>query len=120
VVPAKGEHSAFLPCCDHFASCQRLVGALRSVLKAVAMTALPTCDNWQLRAACRGQSAAIFFAPSHFERNSARSAREAKAKAVCSTCPVRQECLAYALRTHEANGIWGGLNEEERKLVTAR
>ncbi len=84
------------------------------------MTALPSYEDWQLRAACRGHSAAIFFAPSHFERKSAKLEREARAKAVCAACPVRREFLAHALRFHEAHGIWGGLNEDERRLVAAR
>lgn len=84
------------------------------------MTAFPTYDNWQAQAACRGQSAAVFFAPSHFEHKSAKLDRESRAKAVCATCPVRRACLAYALRIREAHGIWGGLNEEERRLVAAR
>ena len=32
----------------------------------------------------------------------------AAAKAVCGTCEVRQECLAFALRTGQRYGIWGG------------
>ena len=39
---------------------------------------------------------------------------EAKAKAVCTLCPVRVQCLDYALRNSIRHGIWGGLNEEER------
>jgi hypothetical protein len=29
-------------------------------------------------------------------------------------CPVRLPCLAFALRTRQVHGIWGGLTEEER------
>jgi len=68
-------------------------------------------------AACRGQSAAIFFAPTQFERKEARAERERRAKAVCAACPVRKECLTYALRTREPHGIWGGLSEVERRAV---
>ena len=41
-------------------------------------------------------------------------AQVAEAKAVCAGCRVRYECLAFALRTHQAHGIWGGLTEQER------
>jgi WhiB family transcriptional regulator, redox-sensing transcriptional regulator len=82
------------------------------------VTALYAPEGWQARAACRGQSAAIFFAPTHFERKEARAARERKAKAVCATCPVRKECLSYALRIREPHGIWGGLSEVERRAIT--
>ena len=33
-------------------------------------------------------------------------------------CPVRKECLTFALRIREPHGIWGGLNEMERRAIT--
>ena len=36
------------------------------------------------------------------------------AKAICNTCPWKQDCLAYALR-HAVEGIWGGATWAERK-----
>lgn len=39
------------------------------------------------------------------------------AKQVCSACPVRDECLAYALDNREHFGIWGGTSERERKKL---
>ena len=47
----------------------------------------------------------------------ARQQREAKAKAICARCPVRDACLAYALDTGEAFGVWGGLTEDERRAM---
>ena len=44
-----------------------------------------------------------------------REKREAKAKAVCSGCPVKYECLEEANEISEPFGVWGGLNEVERK-----
>jgi WhiB family transcriptional regulator, redox-sensing transcriptional regulator len=38
----------------------------------------------------------------------------AEAKAICAGCQVRRECLAFAVRTHQAHGVWGGLSEQER------
>jgi WhiB family redox-sensing transcriptional regulator len=73
---------------------------------------------WQVRAACRGPQAAVFFPPTHPERKEEKLAREARAKAICETCVVRRDCLEYALRIREPHGIWGGLNETERKQVT--
>jgi len=77
-------------------------------------------ELWQARAACRGPHASIFFPPAHFERKDEKRDREARAKAICAGCPVRQDCLDYALRIREPHGIWGGLNELERKAVLAR
>jgi WhiB family redox-sensing transcriptional regulator len=59
----------------------------------------------------------LFFAPAQFEPKEERMARERKAKLICSTCPVRIECLEYALRIREPHGVWGGLNELERRLL---
>jgi WhiB family redox-sensing transcriptional regulator len=72
-------------------------------------------DLWQEKAACRGPQATVFFPPSHFERKDEKEDREARAKAICAVCSVRQACLDYALRIREPHGIWGGLNEVERK-----
>lgn len=41
----------------------------------------------------------------------------AEAKAVCGRCPVRRECLGYALETGQNAGVWGGTSEEERRVV---
>jgi WhiB family transcriptional regulator, redox-sensing transcriptional regulator len=73
--------------------------------------------GWQQRAACRGEDSVYFFAPSYFERRAEKNAREAVAKAICVRCPVRVECLEYALAIRENHGIWGGLNEMERRAV---
>ena len=77
-------------------------------------------DLWQAKAACRGPQAAVFFPPTTFERKDEKENRETRAKAICSTCSVRRPCLEYALRIREPHGIWGGLNEVERKQVLAR
>ena len=44
----------------------------------------------------------------------------AEAKAVCACCLVRRLCLAFALRTRQAHGIWGGLTEDERRRLDRR
>jgi len=59
----------------------------------------------------------MFFPPTYPERKEERDAREAKAKAICAECPVRAECLDYALDIREPHGIWGGLTEAERRLL---
>ena len=46
--------------------------------------------------------------------------REIRAKEICDQCHVRGDCLDYAIRIREPHGIWGGLNEVERKLMLDR
>jgi WhiB family redox-sensing transcriptional regulator len=77
-------------------------------------------EAWQVKAACRGPQAIVFFPPTHAERKEEKVARETRAKAICNTCVVRAECLEYAIRIREPHGIWGGLNELERKQVVER
>jgi WhiB family transcriptional regulator, redox-sensing transcriptional regulator len=69
--------------------------------------------SWQDRAACRGMDTLLFFGPDGEPRRE-REILEAKAKAVCASCPVQAQCLGYALGSSIKHGIWGGLNEEER------
>jgi WhiB family transcriptional regulator, redox-sensing transcriptional regulator len=78
---------------------------------------LPT---WRHQAACKGKQAELFFPPGPVEPREARLAREALAKGICDTCPVRSPCLEYALAGREPYGIWGGLNEYERRRILAR
>jgi WhiB family redox-sensing transcriptional regulator len=73
-------------------------------------------DWWEL-AACRGQDPTLFFAPAYFEKRAEKTAREAVAKSFCARCAVRAECLEYALRTRDPHGVWGGLNEMERRTL---
>jgi WhiB family transcriptional regulator, redox-sensing transcriptional regulator len=69
---------------------------------------------WQAEAACRGAGTVDYF-PSRGESTAA-------AKAVCAGCPVRTECLDYALDTPadaRLPGIWGGTSERERRGMRA-
>jgi WhiB family redox-sensing transcriptional regulator len=77
-------------------------------------------EAWQARAACRGPQAAVFFPPTHAERKEDKAEREARAKEICASCTVRGACLEYAIRIREPHGIWGGLNEVERKQLSER
>jgi WhiB family transcriptional regulator, redox-sensing transcriptional regulator len=73
--------------------------------------------DWQQHGLCRAEDSSVFFAPAHFEHKPEREAREAKAKAICARCPVRLECLDWALETREPFGVWGGYSESERKQI---
>lgn len=77
----------------------------------------PAGRSWWDLAACRGEDASSFFAPAYFEKRAEKLAREAVAKSYCRRCRVREECLEYALDLRDPHGVWGGLNEMERRAV---
>ncbi len=69
-------------------------------------------NDWRLDAACRDLDTAVFF-PETEEA-------VAVAKAICASCPVRAACLEFALVTRQDDGVWGGLDETERRRVRRR
>lgn len=75
--------------------------------------------DWQRLGACRGANDAVFFHPDS-ERGAAREARETRAKAICQRCPVLASCREYALAAEEPYGVWGGLGEQERRVIVAQ
>jgi WhiB family transcriptional regulator, redox-sensing transcriptional regulator len=40
-----------------------------------------------------------------------------RAKAICAACPVRDACLEWSLTTCQDAGVWGGLDEEQRREI---
>ena len=81
------------------------------------MSAQQSPDAWQAKAACRGPQSAVFFPPPQFERKADRLERERRAKAICQGCSVRTDCLDHSIAINEPHGIWGGLNEHERRAL---
>jgi WhiB family redox-sensing transcriptional regulator len=78
---------------------------------------LITRGHWRSAAACRSADPELFFPIS----DSGKSLKQiAKAKAICAGCPVRRECLTFALRTQQVYGIWGGTTEKERAITRQR
>lgn len=71
-------------------------------------------EPWYEEAACASYPAELFFPPSD-----APSAANA-AKAICQGCPVREECLSFALETAQAEGVWGGMDAGERRRLRRR
>lgn len=83
-------------------------------LNGHALARLATPQPWKNDAACTGLDPDLFYPPPVGGRAQAQAA-----KAVCAGCPVRLECLAYALASGEELGIWGGLSERERRKIRA-
>ena len=46
--------------------------------------------------------------------------RQRSRAAICATCPVAEACLEYAIETRQPDGIWGGLNADERHRLLRR
>lgn len=67
---------------------------------------------WMLTAKCRGISPAEFF-PSD-------GTGVEVAQQICDGCPVRLECLEYALANRIEHGVWGGASERERRRILRR
>ena len=65
--------------------------------------------TWREHAACLGADTDLWYPE--------RGERTAEAKAVCAACPVRAECLAFALDNGEKFGVWGGKSERQRRRM---
>jgi WhiB family redox-sensing transcriptional regulator len=76
-------------------------------------------ETWFTRAACRTADRRLFFEPEG-ESPKRRDKRIRAAKAVCAGCPVRRECLSFALSIPERYGIWGGFTSRERAVLKRR
>ncbi|MER5376285.1 WhiB family transcriptional regulator [Streptomyces sp. NPDC002553] len=68
-------------------------------------------DHWSENAACRSADPDELFADSTGQN---------RAKAVCTGCLVRTECLAEALDNRVEWGVWGGMTERERRALLRR
>jgi WhiB family redox-sensing transcriptional regulator len=73
--------------------------------------------DWRHRALCRDEDPELFFPVG----NSGPALLQiAEAKTVCERCPVREQCLEFALATGQDAGVWGGLSEDERRSLKRR
>jgi WhiB family redox-sensing transcriptional regulator len=84
-------------------------------------------DDWRTRAACRGMVAKPddvdpFHPP--FQSGGVTASRVAYAKSICARCDVRPDCLDFALRIEQREGVmpavWGGLDPGERARLKTR
>jgi len=65
---------------------------------------------WKEQASCKGMLETFF--PKRGENKTVN-----RAKAVCSICPVQEECLNYALENGDVHGVWGGKSERQRRAI---
>jgi WhiB family redox-sensing transcriptional regulator len=69
-------------------------------------------QNWRAFAGCAKTDPDLFFAVGAEEHRTA--------KEICRQCPVRRECLSYAMDVPIDHGIWGGMTERERRRYRRR
>jgi len=71
-------------------------------------------ERWREHAACVTADSDLFFP---IGVTGPAVGQIAAAKAVCSTCPVCDTCLEFAIATNQEYGVWGGASEEERRAL---
>jgi len=71
--------------------------------------------DWMTKAACIGEPRELFFPGPG--QDGIRKTK--KAKQICRTCPVVNECIMYAMSFSPRSliGIWGGTTERERTRI---
>jgi len=65
---------------------------------------------WYLKGACRD----VQFDPDWWHADTSDVLERSEAIRICFTCPVRVECLTYAVDAGEREGIWGGKTPTQR------
>lgn len=77
---------------------------------------LPTLDytelKWQDQASCRGVDTNDFF-----QEEVGAKANYSAQRIMCATCPVRIDCLDFAINNHIKYGLWGGISPRNRRDV---
>ncbi len=87
---------------------------LSEILDGVAFLEVPVTEErpWMVFSVCRDADPDLFFPATADDGD--------HALALCAICPVRVDCLEYALDARERFGIWGGLTEKQRLAVQRR
>lgn len=70
-------------------------------------------EPWEADAACRNHPYPDMWFPE-------RGEMAVHAKAICGPCPVRLDCLDFALRNRIRDGVWGGASARERRTMKPR
>lgn len=70
--------------------------------------------HWRRDAACKDIDPNLFFPVGV---TGAAVDQIDTAKSICSGCPVRMDCLDFAITTNQEFGVWGGTTEDERRVL---
>jgi WhiB family transcriptional regulator, redox-sensing transcriptional regulator len=73
--------------------------------------------DWRDDAACKNRDPDLFFPVG---TTGPAILQTELAKRICYSCPVEEICLAWALETNQAHGVWGGMDETQRQAIQRR
>jgi WhiB family redox-sensing transcriptional regulator len=92
-----------------FGGLRRYVQSMAALRPLVEPVRLDLDTGWMQAGNCRNHPASLFFPR---DGTGVEAARQ-----VCSTCPVRQACLDYAIDHRIEHGVWGGTSERARRRI---
>ena len=69
-------------------------------------------NDWMALGNCRAVEPSVFFPSDGVGVEVARQ--------ICQACPVKQQCLEYAIYHRIDHGVWGGTSERERRRIARR
>lgn len=85
-------------------------------------------EKWMEKAACRSSNVNLFY-PENQGGNKPRGydpiedprnvteIQNLTIRNFCNSCRARKDCLNFALENHEMFGVWGGLNQEQLRML---
>ena len=71
--------------------------------------------SWKEEARCKGEPLSTFFIVGPLDNVAQAHANWPRINELCGKCPVKQNCLDYALDNHIRQGIWGGKTYQQRR-----
>lgn len=69
--------------------------------------------SWRLEALCRGSSVNNFFR----KKGAGTENGYVRERLICVVCPVREQCLEFALENHIPEGFFGGKTHRQRQAI---
>ena len=78
-------------------------------VRLITMKARNLETEWMAAGNCANEKPSLFFPSDGVGVDRARQ--------VCVDCPVKTECLEYALVNRIDHGVWGGTSERERRRI---
>ena len=93
---------------------QDLAGAILLTIPSGGPRSRGAPERWREAGSCRDSDPNLFYP---LGKGLAARQQAEEAKRYCRTCPSQEPCLAFALATGQALGVWGGTSPEDRRLI---